>query len=127
MRMPYIEADSMTHPDLEMSKYHICDCDDLIDPVLLQILKVLAMEEMSGVICQPVTQACSVMLACSQKQVFDRFRNMRASYIEADCMTQPAICKRSLSTMAELYPTVFVANHQSSKAKMLSSASDCLI
>ncbi|GJZ44188.1 hypothetical protein Tco_0591443, partial [Tanacetum coccineum] len=61
------------------------------------------------------------------RRVFNRLRNMRAPYIEADCMTQPAIHKRSLSTMAELCPTVCAANRQSSKAKMLGSASDCLI
>ncbi|GJY47107.1 hypothetical protein Tco_0436170 [Tanacetum coccineum] len=41
------------------------------------------------------------------RNVFDRFRNMRTPYIEADCMTQPAIRKRSLSAMAEPYPTVY--------------------
>ncbi|GKB87853.1 hypothetical protein Tco_0960125 [Tanacetum coccineum] len=41
------------------------------------------------------------------RKVFDRFRNMRTPYIEADCMTQPAIRKWSLSAIAEPYPTVY--------------------
>nr|GEY55411.1 hypothetical protein [Tanacetum cinerariifolium] len=131
MCTPYIEADSMTHPDIEgsgtcknvrsrLSAGHssmLCNANMFSGAVELRpgTSDTIRGRGTANINCVPV------------RRVFDRFRNMCVPYIEADCMTQPAIRKRSLSSMAELYPTVCAANCQSSKVKMLSSASDCLI
>ncbi|GJW27005.1 hypothetical protein Tco_0040816 [Tanacetum coccineum] len=131
MRMLYIEADSMTHPDIEGSGdgRNVRSRLSAGHSSMLRNASVFSgAVELRPETADTIRGRGTTNINCFPvRRVFDRFRNMRSPYIEVECMTQPAICKRSLSTMAELYPTVCVANHQSSKAKMLSSASDCLI
>ncbi|GJW20751.1 hypothetical protein Tco_0031373 [Tanacetum coccineum] len=131
MCAPYNEADSITHPDIEASGAgrNVLSRLSAGHSSMLRNANVFsgAVELRPGTADTIRGRVTADINCVPVRRVFDRFRNMRAPYIEADCMTQPAIRKRSLSTMAELCPTVCAANRQSSKAKMLSSASDCLI
>ncbi|GKB49720.1 hypothetical protein Tco_0900473, partial [Tanacetum coccineum] len=125
MCAPYIEADSMTHPDIEASGAGR-NVRSRLSAGYSSMLR--NANVFSGATTDTIRGRVTADINCVPvRRVFDQFRNMRAPYIEADCMTQPAIRKRSLSIMAELCPTVCADNRQSSKAKMLKSASDCLI
>ncbi|GKD12580.1 hypothetical protein Tco_1196987 [Tanacetum coccineum] len=83
MRTPYIEANSMTHPDIEVE----------LRPGTANTIRGRGTSDIN---CVPV------------RRVFDWFRNMRAPYIEADCMTQPAanadsVCQSPVLTVNQAY------------------------